>query len=68
MSISVLHATPVSQTETMIRNLQAAGFSEDDIHYEMSGYGSVPTFTRLLGYDQAADVLPETRNHEGSAG
>lgn len=68
MSISVLHTAPVSQAETMIRNLQAAGFSEDDIHYEMSGYGSVPTFARLLGYDQAADVVPETRDREGAAG
>jgi hypothetical protein len=49
MSKSILHTASISQTETMIRNLQAAGFSEDDIHYEISGYGSVPTFERLLG-------------------
>ena len=52
MSKFVLHTAAVSQTETMIRNLQAAGFSEDDIHYEMSGYGSVTTYARLLGDDQ----------------
>ena len=52
MSKSVLHTPAISQTETMIRNLQAAGFSEEDIHYEISGYGSVATFARLLGYDQ----------------
>jgi hypothetical protein len=51
MSKSVLHTAAVSQTETMIRNLQAAGFSEEDIHYEISGYGSVATFARLLGYE-----------------
>ena len=52
MSKSVLHTAAVSHTETMIRNLQAAGFSDDDIYYEISGYGSLPTFERLRSDDQ----------------
>jgi ferritin-like metal-binding protein YciE len=36
-------------------------------HYEMAGYGCVRTFARLLGYDQAADLLQETLNEEGAA-
>src|SRR5579862_2983611 len=29
-------------------------------HYEMAGYGCVRTFARLLGYDDAADLLQKT--------
>ncbi len=35
-------------------------------HYEMAGYGCVRTFARLLGYDEAADLLQETLDEEGS--
>jgi ferritin-like metal-binding protein YciE len=36
-------------------------------HYEMAGYGCVRTFARLLGYDDAADLLQETLDEEGEA-
>ena len=36
-------------------------------HYEMAGYGCVRTFARLLGYDEAADLLQETLDEEGAA-
>jgi ferritin-like metal-binding protein YciE len=36
-------------------------------HYEMAGYGCVRTFARLLGYEQAADLLQKTLNEEGAA-
>ena len=36
-------------------------------HYEMAGYGCVRTFARLLGYDEAADLLQETLDEEGTA-
>ncbi len=36
-------------------------------HYEMAGYGCVRTFARLLGYDDAADMLQETLDEEGTA-
>jgi ferritin-like metal-binding protein YciE len=35
-------------------------------HYEMAGYGCVRTFARLLGYEQAADLLQETLDEEGA--
>ncbi|MHB0958576.1 MAG: ferritin-like domain-containing protein [Pirellulaceae bacterium] len=35
-------------------------------HYEMAGYGCVRTYARLLGYDEAADLLQETLDEEGS--
>lgn len=36
-------------------------------HYEMAGYGCVRTFARLLGFDDAADMLQETLDEEGAA-
>ena len=35
-------------------------------HYEMAGYGCVRTFARLLGHDEAADLLQTTLDEEGS--
>ncbi len=59
MSESAHSTATVSHTEIMIRNLQAAGFSEEDIHYEMAGYGSVQTFSRLLD-DEMGETRPRT--------
>jgi ferritin-like metal-binding protein YciE len=36
-------------------------------HYEMAGYGCVRTFARLLGDEQAADLLQQTLDEEGAA-
>ena len=35
-------------------------------HYEMAGYGCVRTYARLLGYEEAADLLQETLDEEGT--
>ena len=35
-------------------------------HYEIAGYGCVRTFARLLGHDEAADLLQTTLDEEGS--
>jgi ferritin-like metal-binding protein YciE len=34
-------------------------------HYEMAGYGCVRTFARMLGDEDAAELLQETLNEEG---
>jgi ferritin-like metal-binding protein YciE len=34
-------------------------------HYEIAGYGTVRTYARLLGYEEAADLLQETLDEEG---
>lgn len=34
-------------------------------HYEMAGYGTVRTYARQLGDEEAADLLQETLNEEG---
>lgn len=36
-------------------------------HYEMAGYGCVRTYARLLGYDEAGDLLQETLDEEADA-
>jgi ferritin-like metal-binding protein YciE len=36
-------------------------------HYEIAAYGCVRTFARLLGYEDAADLLQETLDEEGAA-
>ena len=36
-------------------------------HYEMAGYGCVRTYARLLGHDDAADLLQKTLDEEGAA-
>lgn len=36
-------------------------------HYEMAGYGCVRTYAKLLGYDDACDLLQETLDEEGTA-
>jgi len=36
-------------------------------HYEMAGYGTVRTYAKLLGEDEAAELLQETLNEEGEA-
>lgn len=64
MPKSVPSTSTASQTEIMIRNMQVAGFSEDDVHYEMAGYGCERTFARWLGYEHEAGSLQPTRNDE----
>ncbi len=36
-------------------------------HYEMAGYGCVRTFARLLGHEDATELLQTTLDEEGSA-
>lgn len=33
-------------------------------HYEMAGYGTVKTYAKLLGYEEAAETLEETLSEE----
>lgn len=35
-------------------------------HYEMAGYGGVRTFAKLLGENEAADLLQQTLDEEGA--
>lgn len=57
MSESHPDTTAMTQTEIMIRNLEAAGFSEDEIQYELDGYGCMPDFARFDSSERADDRL-----------
>lgn len=56
-----LQADPVVKDAALI----AAGQRVE--HYEMAGYGTVRTFARHLGYDDAKDLLQQTLDEEGEA-
>jgi ferritin-like metal-binding protein YciE len=36
-------------------------------HYEMAGYGTVRTFARMMGDEEAAELLQQTLDEEGDA-
>jgi ferritin-like metal-binding protein YciE len=36
-------------------------------HYEMAGYGTVRTFARTMGDEEAAELLQQTLDEEGDA-
>ncbi|MGE3780531.1 MAG: ferritin-like domain-containing protein, partial [Pirellulaceae bacterium] len=36
-------------------------------HYEIAGYGTVATFAKMLGHEDAAELLAETLDEERSA-
>ena len=59
--------------ELMAENADAAvmdaaliGAAQRVEHYEMAGYGCVRTYARLLGHDDAADLLQKTLDEEGA--
>jgi ferritin-like metal-binding protein YciE len=53
--------------EETVRDAALIAAAQRVEHYEMAGYGCVRTFARLLGEDQAADLLQETLDEEGAA-
>ena len=53
--------------EETVRDAALIAAAQRVEHYEMAGYGCVRTFARLLGEDEAADLLQETLNEEGAA-
>jgi len=52
------NATPEAKDAALIAAAQRVE------HYEIAGYGSVRTFAKLLGHDQAAKVLQTTLDEE----
>lgn len=52
-----------AEPEVMDAGLIAAAQKVE--HYEMAGYGCVRTYARVLGEDEAADLLQQTLDEEG---
>ena len=52
------NATPEAKDALLIAAAQRVE------HYEMAGYGSVRTYAKLLGHDQAAETLQTTLDEE----
>jgi len=48
-----------------VKDSALIGAAQSIKHYEIANYGTVRTFARQLGYDEAADLLQETLNQEG---
>lgn len=48
-----------------VKDAALIGAAQSVEHYEIASYGTVRTFARQLGYDEAADLLQETLNQEG---
>jgi ferritin-like metal-binding protein YciE len=49
-----------------VRDAALIGSAQRVEHYEMAGYGCVRTYARLLGYDDAANLLQKTLDEEGA--
>lgn len=53
--------------EPMVKDAALIAAAQRVEHYEMAGYGCVRTYARLLGEEEAADLLQETLDEEGNA-
>lgn len=52
--------------EPAVMDAALIGAAQRVEHYEMAGYGCVRTYARLLGYDDAAELLQQTLDEEGA--
>lgn len=53
--------------DAMVKDAALIAAAQRVEHYEMAVYGTVRTFARELGYDEAADLLQKTLDEEGAA-
>jgi ferritin-like metal-binding protein YciE len=53
--------------EPAVMDAALIGAAQRVEHYEMAGYGCVRTYARLLGYEEAAQLLQATLDEEGEA-
>jgi ferritin-like metal-binding protein YciE len=51
--------------DPMVLDAALIGAAQRVEHYEIAGYGCARTYARLLGEEEAADLLQETLNEEG---
>ncbi|MEO6828422.1 MAG: ferritin-like domain-containing protein [Acidobacteriaceae bacterium] len=68
-------ATLITEGEDIIKDVEDAAVRDAGLilaaqrveHYEMASYGTVRNFARILGDDQAAQILDEILQEEGHA-
>ena len=53
--------------ETAVKDAALIAAAQRIEHYEMAGYGTVRTYAKELGYNDAANLLQQTLNEEGNA-
>lgn len=53
-----------SETEPSIKDAALIAAAQKVEHYEIAGYGTVRTYARLLGMDDAAELLQQTLDEE----
>lgn len=52
--------------EPAVMDAALIGAAQRVEHYEMAGYGCARTYARLLGHNEAADLLQKTLDEEGA--
>ena len=55
------------EAESAVKDAALIAAAQRVEHYEIAGYGCARTFARLLGYEDAADLLGETLEEEAAA-
>ena len=55
------------EAEPAVLDAALIGAAQRVEHYEMAGYGCVRTYARLLGDEEAANLLQQTLDEEGAA-
>jgi ferritin-like metal-binding protein YciE len=56
-----------SDADPMVLDAGIIAAAQKVEHYEIAGYGCVRTYARMLGYEDAAELLQETLDEEGEA-
>jgi len=55
-----------SQGDSAVKDAALISAAQRVEHYEIAGYGTVRTFAKELGYDDAVDLLDKTLEEEGN--
>jgi ferritin-like metal-binding protein YciE len=56
-----------SAADEMVLDAALIAAAQKVEHYEIAGYGCARTYARMLGQDEAAELLQETLDEEGNA-
>src|SRR5204862_1127058 len=57
----------IEEHENSVRDAALIGAAQRVEHYEMAGYGTALSFAKLLGHQDAIELLQDTLNEEKAA-